>query len=164
VQEKFYSWRFLGGSIWVFTCLWETHLENEFTICLILSVHMKILVVERNHLYYLDTYRNPCTLPLRELLLPWEDICKHSTVNDKVMGTRNITQMSDYLFTPVRIKYILFVYKNTYKMLDRNLGETHLFSQHICQTKGIWECTKHLQIVSNENYIDFSLCLYNYKL
>jgi hypothetical protein len=156
-EGQFGSWHVSEKHIWKmnllfvlsYLCIWK---------------FWKALYHFRNHLHYLDTYRSPCTLPLRELLFPWGDICKHSTVNDKVMGTRNITWMSDYPFTPVRIKYILFVYKNTHKMLDRNLGETHLFSQRICQTNGIWECTKHLQIVSNENYIDFSLCLYNYKL
>jgi hypothetical protein len=92
--------------------------ENSGRLCITLRIIDTTWILTEIHAHCL----------LRELLLTWEGICKHSIVNVKVMSTRNITQMSDYPSTTVRIKYILFVYKNTHKMLDRNLGEIHLFS------------------------------------
>jgi hypothetical protein len=92
-------------------------LENTFATCLILSMHMKsleVFVITSGIIYITWTLTEVHVHCLvRELLLVWEDTCKNSTINIKVIDKMNINWISVYFSIPERNKFTLFAYKGT---------------------------------------------------
>jgi hypothetical protein len=151
---------------------WPVHakyfLENTFATCLTLSVHMKTTEVfgrlqKSSTLFaYLQKVHTHCLV--RELLLAWEDSCKPSTVIIKVMDIRNITWMVDFAFIPVRIKYMLFVCKDTpdVQLLTELWGGYSFFHTYM-PNSGKYS-SQGIYLIGNEHYMNLYLCLCYYKL
>jgi hypothetical protein len=127
----------LSESPYVLTCLWETHPRKHICylscpICTCENSSIHHIISEVIYTTWILTVIHVFS-PLWEHLLSWEETCKHSTVNFKVIDTRNITWISAYVWIPVINKYILFVWKDTQKLncWQKCEEDTYVFTTYV---------------------------------
>jgi hypothetical protein len=160
-QEKFNTWWSLRVTVHLDLSMrntfWKIHLLLVLPYLCIWKL-LKSLYHFRNHLHY----HAHCLV--RELLLAWEDSCKHFTVIVKVMDIRNITWMVDFAFIPVGIKYMLFVCKDTpdVQLLTELWGGYSFFHTYM-PNSGKYS-SQGIYLIGNEHYMNLYLCLCYYKL
>jgi hypothetical protein len=109
----------LCESLCVMTCLWETQPWK----CIICMCHSTCLYENTWSLcipswfMYTTWILSDIYAPklVRVLFLSWRNMCKHSTINFKMMNLRNIAWMSAYATIPERNKHKLFVCRGLQK-------------------------------------------------